>query len=70
MYTGKNMITQLMEFLPWTSFTRIVNRYNGDYKVRTLRCTEHYRVMAFTQLRGSLEFSREPLFQFVDLLYR
>jgi len=28
----------------------IVNRYGGDYKVRTLRCTEHYRVMAFAQL--------------------
>ena len=39
-----------MAFLPWTTITRIVNRYSGDYKVRTLRCTEHYRVMAFAQL--------------------
>jgi len=50
MYTGKTLFTQLMDFLPWTTFTRIVNRYGGDYKVRTLRCTEHYRVMAFAQL--------------------
>jgi len=50
MYTGKTLFTQLMDFLPWTTFTRIVNRYGGDFKVRTLRCTEHYRVMAFAQL--------------------
>ena len=50
MYAGKTLFTQLMDFLPWTTFTRIVNRYGGDYKVRTLRCTEHYRVMAFAQL--------------------
>ncbi len=70
MYTGKTLFTQLMDFLPWTTFTRIVNRYGGDYKVRTLRCTEHYRVMAFAQLtyreslhdwhsRGVLEMAGE-----------
>ena len=37
MYAGKTLFTQLMDFLPWTTFTRIVNRYGGDYKVRTLR---------------------------------
>ena len=50
MHTGNTLFAQLMDFLPWTTFTRIVNRYGGDYKVRTLRCTEHYRVMAFAQL--------------------
>ncbi len=50
MYLGKTLFAQLMDFLPWTTFTRIVNRYGGDYKVRTLRCTEHYRVMAFASL--------------------
>ena len=39
-----------MDFLPWTTLTRIINRYNGDHKVRTLHCTEHHRVMAFAQL--------------------
>jgi len=50
MHTGKTLFAQLMDYLPWTTFTRIVNRYDGDFKVRTLRCTEHYRVMAFAQL--------------------
>jgi hypothetical protein len=39
-----------MDFLPWTSFERIVQRYGGDYRVRTLRCAEQFRVMAFAQL--------------------
>jgi hypothetical protein len=50
MYTGKTLFAQLMDFLPGTTFSRIVSRYDGDFKVRTLRCTEHYRVMAFAQL--------------------
>ncbi len=39
-----------MDFVPWTSFDRIVARYGGDVRVRTLRCTEHFRVMAFAQI--------------------
>src|SRR5712691_1879055 len=39
-----------MEFLPWSTFTRIVARYGGDERVRTLSCAEHYRAMAFAQL--------------------
>jgi hypothetical protein len=50
MNTGKTLFTQIMDFLPWTTFTQIVNRYGGDRRVRTLRCTEHFRAMAFAQL--------------------
>ena len=39
-----------MDFVPWTSFDRIVRKYGGDARVRTLRCTEHFRVMAFAQV--------------------
>src|ERR1700752_2806834 len=39
-----------MDFLPWSTFTRIVARYGGDQRVRTLSCGEHYRAMAFAQL--------------------
>src|SRR5437588_6654906 len=39
-----------MDFLPWSTFTRIVARYRGDQRVRTLSCAEHYRAMAFAQL--------------------
>ena len=52
MYAGKTLFAQIMRFLPWTTFARIVDRYDGDRKVRALRSTEHYRAMAFAQLTG------------------
>ena len=50
MNTGKTLFAQLMDFLPWTTFTRIVDRYGGDHRVRTLSCAEQYRSLAFAQL--------------------
>ena len=50
MNTGKTLFAQIMDYLPWKTFHRIVDRYDGDYKIRTLPCTEHFRVMAFAQL--------------------
>jgi Domain of unknown function (DUF4372) len=48
--SGKTLFAQLMDFLPWSTFTRIVTRYRGDQRVRRLSCAEHYRAMAFAQL--------------------
>ena len=50
MNLGKTLFAQLMEFVPWTSFARIVARYGGDFRVRSLSCTEQFRAMAFAQL--------------------
>jgi hypothetical protein len=50
MNLGKTLFAQLMEFVPWTSFARIVARYGGDSRVRSLACTEQFRAMAFAQL--------------------
>ena len=50
MHVGKTLFAQVMDFLPWTTFHRIVDRYDGDYRVRTLRCAEQFRSMAFAQL--------------------
>jgi len=50
MNVGKTLFAQIMEFVPWTSFARIVDRYGGDAGVRRLNCTEQFRVMAFAQL--------------------
>jgi hypothetical protein len=50
MLSGKTLFSQLMDFLPWTSFQRIVDRYRGDHRVRVLSCAEQFRVMAFAQL--------------------
>ena len=50
MYTGKTLFAQIMDFLPWSTFSRIVDRYGGDLRVRTLRCAEQFRIMSFAQL--------------------
>ena len=50
MNTGKTLFAQLMDFLPWTTFSRIVARYRGDRGVREFKCTEQFRAMAFAQL--------------------
>jgi hypothetical protein len=50
MYAGKTLFSQLMDCLPWSTFARIVARYNGDHSVQTFPCTEQYRAMAFAQL--------------------
>jgi hypothetical protein len=50
MYTGKTLFAQIMDFLPWSTFHRIVERYGGDHRIRTFRCTDQFRVMAFAQL--------------------
>ncbi len=50
MNSGKTLFAQVMEFVPWTSFARIVARYSGDARVSTLRSTEHFRIMAYAQL--------------------
>ena len=49
-YVGKTLFAQVMEFVPWTSFARIVQRHSGNSGVRTLSCAEQLRAMAFAQL--------------------
>jgi hypothetical protein len=50
MHVGKTLFAQVMEFVPWTSFGRIVQRYAGNAGARTLSCAEQFRAMAFAQL--------------------
>jgi hypothetical protein len=50
MNTGKTTFAQLMDFLPWSTFDRIVARYEGNRGVRKLPCSQHFQVMAFAQL--------------------
>lgn len=50
MNTGKTLFAQLMDFLPWSTFTRIVERHRGDRYVKSLACAEQFRVLAFAQL--------------------
>jgi hypothetical protein len=50
MNVGKTLFAQIMEFVPWTSFGRIVDCYSGNAGVRRMTCAEQFRVMAFAQL--------------------
>ncbi len=50
MNVGKTLFAQVMEFVPWTSFSRIVDRYSGNAGLRRMNCAEQFRVMAFAQL--------------------
>ena len=47
---GKTLFAQVMDFVPWTTFQRIVNRYGGDHRVRRFNCAEQLRVLAFAQM--------------------
>jgi hypothetical protein len=50
MNVGKTLFAQVMEFVPWKTFGRIVASHQGDSGVRTLSCTDLFRVLAFSQL--------------------
>ena len=71
MYVGKTLFAQVMEFVPWTSFARIVQRHGGNSGIRTLSCAEQFRAMAFTQLtwRESLRDIEVSLSANVSKLY-
>ena len=50
MNVGKTLFAQVMEYVPWKTFGRIIERHGGDAGVRTLDCADLFRVMAFSQL--------------------
>ena len=50
MNVGKTLFAQVMEFVPWKTFARIIERHNGDVGVRSLGCADLFRIMAFSQL--------------------
>ena len=50
MYTGKTLFAQILDFLPWKTFHRMVEKYGANHRVRTLSAADHLRVLAFAQL--------------------
>ena len=50
MNVGKTLFAQVMEYVPWKTFGRIIERHGGDAGVRTLSCADLFRVMVFAQL--------------------
>lgn len=50
MYQGQTVFSQVMGFLPQNKFRQCVNRYNGNYRVRSFTCYDQLLCMAFAQL--------------------
>jgi len=50
MNIGKTIFAQLMEFFPSYEFRKCVERYNGNYKVKSFTCLDQFLCMAFAQL--------------------
>jgi hypothetical protein len=50
MYSGQFVFSQVMSFAPMYEFRKCVERYRGNYKVKSFSCTDQYLSMAFAQL--------------------
>lgn len=50
MNQGKLVFAQLTEHLPLTTFRRCVERYRGEFKVKSFSCLNQFLCMAFAQL--------------------
>ena len=50
MNSGKSIFSQLMDFLPTYEFRRCVERYQGNYKLKSFSCWDQFLCMAFAQL--------------------
>jgi len=47
---GQTVFSQIIDFLPQKKFRQCVNRYNGNYRVRSFKCYSQFLCMAFAQL--------------------
>lgn len=50
MNSGKTVFAQVTDFLPKNQFRHCVDRYNGNYRVRSFTCYDQYLCMLFAQL--------------------
>jgi len=47
---GQTVFSQIIDFLPQKKFRQCVNRYDGNYRVRSFKCYNQLLCMAFAQL--------------------
>ncbi|MBU1299447.1 MAG: IS4 family transposase [Bacteroidetes bacterium] len=50
MNTGRTVFSQLIDFLPLREFRRCVERYKGNYYLKSFSCLDQFLCMAFAQL--------------------
>ena len=49
MNSEQTIFSQLMDFIPQYEFRKCVERYNGNYKIKSFSCWDQYLCMAFAQ---------------------
>lgn len=52
MNTGRTILSQLLDFVSRYEFDKCVDKYKGNYRVKSFTCWEQFIVMAFAQLTG------------------
>jgi hypothetical protein len=52
MNTGRTILSQLLDFASRYEFDKCVDKYGGNFRVRSFTCWEQFIVMAFAQLTG------------------
>ena len=52
MNIGRTILAQLLDFMPRYEFNKFVDKYNGNYRVKSFTCWEQFIVMSFAQLTG------------------
>lgn len=50
MHAGRTAFSQIMSLLPLKQFHRCVDRYRGEYKVKSFSCLDQFLALAFAQL--------------------
>ena len=50
MNTGRTILAQLFDFVSKYEFDKCVDKYQGNYRIKTFTCWEQFIVMAFAQL--------------------
>ena len=50
MNSERTVFSQILDFIPKHQFRTCVNRYNGNYRVKSFSCFDQYLTMAFAQL--------------------
>ena len=50
MHEGRTVFAQVADWLPRHELAKCVERYNGDFHVRSMTCYEQFLVLAFAQL--------------------
>ena len=50
MNSGRTIFSQIMDYLPAYEFRQCVERYSGNYKIKSFSCWDQFLSMAFAQL--------------------